>query len=611
MYNIIINEVIMKKVIIFSGGTGSTNLQKGLYDLYRDCLDLKIIINAYDNGLSTGAVRKVFDGDILGPSDLRKNQILQAKLYNYEDTKCLVNFLEKRFFADSAEKARDILINLMWEIDNLQIPIQNTFLNAIKYFFNQENSTLVEYQDFSVANIIYAGLAGTHDNSLQAAGDRMAEILGIPKDRVLLASDKSLFLHAVTENDTIILDEGDIVNWDNPGNKIIGVNLVDKHLNQQRPVLSDTCARAIAHADIIIFSSGTQWSSLIPTYIHQGFREALAGSKAKKYFIINNTEDKDMIGLDVNDIIDVLSEYLPVSELWFVQNTKAHESMNKKIDPRKYTSIRKDLNLHMSSLHDPEKLVDTIFQNYYENILDPEYLILDFDDTIYGRKEYRSDISFENLGLLYEINHHLATHIVSGNGASHFERVLSGRYKAFLEFFCDGGNTYCSYDPINKKHPVKELSQVSSEYVWDSHDFETLTKAMKVLKIPAYKVENRKSVLFSLKPFHDYERRRLFEDLQNAMGDDYECQIAGRTSIDVRKRGYDKTIVLKKLGIPTRGYAVAIGDEIDEGNDACFRSVPRVRPLSVNNHLETYIYLTTLWRSLTDEEEDTVDNSSR
>ena len=601
----------MKKVVIFSGGTGSTNLQKGLYNLYGDCLDLKIIINAYDNGLSTGAVRKVFDGNILGPSDLRKNQILQAKLYNYEDTKHLIKFLEKRFFADSAEKAKDKLIQLMWETENLEIPIQNTFLNAIKFFFDKSNSTLIDYQDFSVANVIYAGLAGQQGNSLEAAGFRMAEILGIPKDRVLLASDDSLFLHAETEDGTIVLDEGDIVSWDNPENKITGINLVDKQHKQTRPFLSPTCADAIMRADIIIFSSGTQWSSLIPTYIHQGFKQALDASEAKRYFIVNNTEDKDMIGLDVNDIIDVLSEYLPVSELWFVQNTEAHKSMSKTIDPKRYSSIRKDLSMHMSTLHDPEKLVDTIFQDYYNNVLDPEYIILDFDDTIYGRKEYRSDISFENLGLLYEINHHLAAHIVSGNGASHFERVLSGRYKASLDFFCDGGNTYCSYDPTNKKHPVKELSQVSSEYTWDKYDFKTLTKAMKALKIPAYKVENRKSVLYSLKPFHDHERKQLFENLQNSMGDDYECQIAGRTSIDVRKRGYDKTIVFQKLGKPYRSYVVAIGDEMDEGNDACFRTVPWVQCISVDSHLETFIYLKTLWRSLINEEEDTTDNRSR
>ena len=62
------------KVTILSGGTGSKGLQSGFHKIYGQSVIPTILINAYDNGLSTGAVRKVMDGEILGPSDLRKNQ---------------------------------------------------------------------------------------------------------------------------------------------------------------------------------------------------------------------------------------------------------------------------------------------------------------------------------------------------------------------------------------------------------------------------------------------------------------------------------------------------------------------------------------------------------
>ena len=71
----------MYNIVIFSGGTGSIALQEGLSDVYgNESYNLDIIINAYDNGKSTGTCRKVFGNKILGPSDLRKNHMTQFKI---------------------------------------------------------------------------------------------------------------------------------------------------------------------------------------------------------------------------------------------------------------------------------------------------------------------------------------------------------------------------------------------------------------------------------------------------------------------------------------------------------------------------------------------------
>src|SRR4051812_33893713 len=58
------------KIVIFSGGRGSSVLSK---ELLRDSrISLTLAINGYDDGLSTGEVRR-FLGEALGPSDFRKN----------------------------------------------------------------------------------------------------------------------------------------------------------------------------------------------------------------------------------------------------------------------------------------------------------------------------------------------------------------------------------------------------------------------------------------------------------------------------------------------------------------------------------------------------------
>ena len=67
------------KIVIVAGGTGSIALQSGLYRLIDqefDGVDTKVLVNAYDNGLSTGAVRRVMGGRILGPSDVSSQALL-------------------------------------------------------------------------------------------------------------------------------------------------------------------------------------------------------------------------------------------------------------------------------------------------------------------------------------------------------------------------------------------------------------------------------------------------------------------------------------------------------------------------------------------------------
>ena len=58
------------RVVLFSGGRGSGALTSAL--VATPGVKLTIAINGYDDGASTGEVRR-FLGDALGPSDFRKN----------------------------------------------------------------------------------------------------------------------------------------------------------------------------------------------------------------------------------------------------------------------------------------------------------------------------------------------------------------------------------------------------------------------------------------------------------------------------------------------------------------------------------------------------------
>src|SRR4051812_45814390 len=57
-------------IVLFSGGSGTQSITEAF--LRHPQISLKILINPYDDGHSTGRLRRFIPG-MLGPSDVRKN----------------------------------------------------------------------------------------------------------------------------------------------------------------------------------------------------------------------------------------------------------------------------------------------------------------------------------------------------------------------------------------------------------------------------------------------------------------------------------------------------------------------------------------------------------
>src|SRR3989338_4438161 len=67
------------KVALFCGGRGCATLTQEL--LRVTGLELNLLVNAYDNGSSTGEMRRYIPG-YLGPSDFRKNLSYLLELHS-------------------------------------------------------------------------------------------------------------------------------------------------------------------------------------------------------------------------------------------------------------------------------------------------------------------------------------------------------------------------------------------------------------------------------------------------------------------------------------------------------------------------------------------------
>ena len=87
-----VSEAGSIRAVLFSGGRGSRALAREL--LLHPDVDLTLAVNGYDDGKSTGEVRR-FLGDSLGPSDFRKNAATVAETLECCDP-ALVALLDTR-----------------------------------------------------------------------------------------------------------------------------------------------------------------------------------------------------------------------------------------------------------------------------------------------------------------------------------------------------------------------------------------------------------------------------------------------------------------------------------------------------------------------------------
>ena len=139
------------KITILSGGSGNDSLIRGLKLLYKN-IDVKVIVNAYDNGLSTGVCRSITN--TLGVSDIRKNHIRMYKAMSPDeclDTR-LIEFYEGRYNLEPNREATAISLLDGWGLKDKFGEYVHNFFKKIEYA--KEN--MYNFDNFNVANIVFS-----------------------------------------------------------------------------------------------------------------------------------------------------------------------------------------------------------------------------------------------------------------------------------------------------------------------------------------------------------------------------------------------------------------------------------------------------------------------
>ncbi len=334
------------KVVVFSGGRGTGEICHAL--LKHPQISLTVLVNAYDDGLSTGRLRAFIPG-MLGPSDVRKNI---ARFMECADScqRALQRLVEYRlpdpFTYDQGLAILEAMVRnrppelaplTEWyrELNFRQFEAMAGYARAFLDYAGERAAagTRFDFADCSIGNILFSGCylaCGQDFNRTVAAFSAFCR----SRARVLnITCGENLVLVGLKEGGQILANEAELVSPQD-FSQVNDIYLLARYLSKEElarlreaescaarasflaglsvtPQLDEAAGEALTSADIIIYGPGTQHSSLFPSYLTRGVAEAIAGNaNAEKIFVSNIQKDHEIQGETANSLIRKLLFFL-------------------------------------------------------------------------------------------------------------------------------------------------------------------------------------------------------------------------------------------------------------------------------------------------------------
>lgn len=249
-------EELMKedkeKIVLFGGGTGLSCLLRGLKNYTRNMnVDLTAIVSVCDDGGSTGALREEFD--ILAVGDIRK-----------------------------------VLVSLS--------ETENTVEKLLNYRFKSDGPL----NKHTVGNIMLTALTEM-TGSIQAGVEELGKVLKLT-GKILPVTESNVILMGKMDDGSVVEGEHNITE---SSKKIKDVYY------KKKPVIKSELIEEIKSADLIVFSMGSLYTSLIPNLICKEIINAIDETNVPIVYVCNLfTQPGETDKFTVSDHVETINRYL-------------------------------------------------------------------------------------------------------------------------------------------------------------------------------------------------------------------------------------------------------------------------------------------------------------
>ena len=262
-----------KKVVVLGGGTGISYLLRGLKNFP---VDITAVITVSDNGRSTGKLRKEFHTPAVG--DIRK---------------------------------------VITSLSGIDEPIKQ----MMSYRFN----TSSDLDGHAVGNLILTSMLDI-TGSLKDSIASLSKLLDVRHNVLPISEDSDLTLMGKDLDGNIIEGEEEITQARRQFEKI--------YYKEEPKVLPEVLT-ALEEADLIIFSMGSLYTSVLPNVMCKEVKAVLKKTKAPIMYLCNVvTQPGETDDFTVSDHVKLINRYLDKKKVDVViaSNTKIDSKIAKKYE---------------------------------------------------------------------------------------------------------------------------------------------------------------------------------------------------------------------------------------------------------------------------------------
>lgn len=238
-----------KKVVVLGGGTGLSTLLKGL-KLFP--VNLSAIVSVCDDGKSTGRLRTEFNQVAVG--DIRRVLVALSE----------------------TEEAFDDILN---------------------YRFH----TTSDLDGHTVGNLLLTAASNIHGNMSKGIKS-LSKVLNLKGDVIPFSEETGITLMGEMDDGSIVEGEHNITETNKK---------IKRVFYKKVPKVSPDALKAIKHADLIVLSMGSIYTSILPNLICKEVVDAIDNSKADIMYVCNIvTQPGETDDFKASDHINLINDYL-------------------------------------------------------------------------------------------------------------------------------------------------------------------------------------------------------------------------------------------------------------------------------------------------------------
>ena len=296
-----------KKITILSGGSAIKDI---MFELLTYSENITRVVPSTDNGASSKVLRECCD--ILSVGDIR--QSLAMSIPHTQQNKQLVKFINWRFpvkkyiFIDELGKLILNKSSVLYQLSD-GLSIQKELFDYLFLFLEKVNS--INLSNGSIGNFILVAAYYKHNHDWNEAIEKLEELFNCSSKVLPIYLDNQYHLKANFYNGTVICGETEISEFGAKSKKDVAsleiCQLKDKKFLDVLPKVNPKVLSSVEESELIIFSPGSFFTSILPHLINDELPLALANNqKAKKVFLVNLVQDSETISFTAENIMQII-----------------------------------------------------------------------------------------------------------------------------------------------------------------------------------------------------------------------------------------------------------------------------------------------------------------